>query len=153
MPRPDRKWLVPFAVFGASVACAQTPAPAPKLVEVESPGAARDHASAYRTDLVDVVLAPAKDPSKKDKVEYMVRMKKGEALTYAWDAGSAGDLWHEFHGHTPQTVTFYKKAGGTRHQGSLTAPFDGIHGWYFENRSDKPVTVKVRLSGFYALED
>ena len=67
------------------------------------------------------------------------------------EAPAGSDVWHEFHGHTPQTVTFYKKAAGVTHHGSLTAPFDGIHGWYFENRSKAPVTVRLRLSGFYEI--
>jgi hypothetical protein len=30
------------------------------------------------------------------------------------------------------------------------APFDGIHGWYFQNQSDKKVVVHLKLSGFFA---
>jgi hypothetical protein len=32
------------------------------------------------------------------------------------------------------------------------APFDGIHGWYFQNQSDKKVVVHLKLSGFYELD-
>jgi hypothetical protein len=31
------------------------------------------------------------------------------------------------------------------------APFEGIHGWYFQNQSDKALTVHLKLSGFYDL--
>ena len=48
-------------------------------------------------------------------------------------------------------MTFYKKAGGAAHHGSLAAPFDGIHGWYYENRTARPVTVRLKLSGYYEL--
>ena len=27
----------------------------------------------------------------------------------------------------------------------------GVHGWYFQNQSVKPVTVRLRLAGFYNL--
>jgi hypothetical protein len=29
------------------------------------------------------------------------------------------------------------------------APSTGIHGWFWENKSDKPVTLKVVSSGFF----
>jgi hypothetical protein len=31
----------------------------------------------------------------------------------------------------------------------LTAPFDGVHGWYLQNQSDHPVVVRLQLAGFY----
>jgi hypothetical protein len=49
------------------------------------------------------------------------------------------------------TVATYKQAFGLRQQGALTAPFDGIQGWQFSNSSERPVVVRLRLSGFYAL--
>ena len=33
--------------------------------------------------------------------------------------------------------------------GSYTAPFTGIHGWYWQNRTDKPVTLKLSATGFF----
>ena len=35
--------------------------------------------------------------------------------------------------------------------GTLTAPFSGIHGWYWENTTDQPVTVTLTTAGFYNL--
>jgi len=123
----------------------------PKLKEVDSPGAAIHRPGPFRSDVIRVPLKAAADPGKGHEVEYMVRMKTGDSLVYSWETAPGSDVWHEFHGHTPQTVTFYKKAGGTSHHGSLTAPFDGIHGWYFENRTKRPVSVRLRLSGYYEL--
>ena len=123
--------------------------PAPKYKEVESPGAAKALATTYRSDMTEIAVAPKGDPAGGDKLEFMVKMKSGDPMLYSWEAVDGGDFWHEFHGHTEEAVTFYQKAEGLKHQGSLSAPFDGIHGWYFENRSDKPVIVRLRLSGFY----
>lgn len=135
-----------------AVAAPLAAAPPSKYKEVESPGAARDAAGAYRSDTVDVLVAPANQAGGGDKLEYKLQMKAGDTLTYAWEAqGAGGVFWHEFHGHTGDTVTFYKKAEGTTHAGVLTAPFEGIHGWYFENRGPTPVVVRLRISGFYAL--
>jgi hypothetical protein len=33
----------------------------------------------------------------------------------------------------------------------LIAPWQGIHGWYWQNKSGAPVTVRLRMSGFYEL--
>ena len=33
--------------------------------------------------------------------------------------------------------------------GTMKAPFDGIHGWYLNNRSDRDVVVKLTASGFF----
>jgi hypothetical protein len=46
---------------------------------------------------------------------------------------------------------FYRKATGDREHGSLVAPFDGIHGWYYRNDTDMPIVVRLTVSGFYEL--
>jgi hypothetical protein len=125
------------------------PAPASPLKEIETPGAAKDATTDFRADTADVVLQPA--GSQGDRLEYKVRMKAGDTLTYAWDAEGAKALWHEFHGHTDEAVSFYKKAEGAAHKGVLVAPFDGIHGWYFENRAPTQVVIRLRMGGFYEL--
>jgi hypothetical protein len=35
--------------------------------------------------------------------------------------------------------------------GTLTAPFPGIHVWYWENTTNRPVTVTLQTAGFYNL--
>lgn len=119
------------------------------LKEIASPGAAKDHATAYRQDMTEIAVAAKGDAAGGDKLEHMIRIKAGDHINYTWEVLEGGDFWHEFHGHTADAVTFYKKAGGAAHQGSLVAPFDGEHGWYFENRADKPVILRIRTSGFY----
>ena len=34
-------------------------------------------------------------------------------------------------------------------QGTLTADFDGLHGWYWQNAGDQPVTLTLRTGGDY----
>lgn len=127
------------------------PASAQPLQEIESPGAAKHQASAFRTDTVEVMLLPAKDGRRRNEIEYAVRMKAGDVLVYTVSSPGAPDVYQEFHGHTAEKVTFYKKAAGVVHHGSLVAPFDGIHGWYFDNKGDKNAKVVMNLSGFYEL--
>ena len=45
--------------------------------------------------------------------------------------------------------TFDKQDGKTTASGTLTAPFSGIHGWYWANATAAPVTVTLFAAGFY----
>lgn len=47
------------------------------------------------------------------------------------------------------TVAEYRKESGVSDKGTLTAPLDGIHGWYFLNTAEGPVRVKLRMTGFF----
>lgn len=62
----------------------------------------------------------------------------------------------DMHGETPPTpevkVVTYQKGTGVASNGSVVAPFDGIHGWYLQNQAERPVTVRLELSGFWSLE-
>jgi hypothetical protein len=155
--------LVLFGLCATSAAvAAQTssaptsPAPPPAWNEVPPPaGSFREQPAIYRTDTVDVPVKPAGG-----SIEYMVRMRGGAALVYSWQAVEIAEpakLTSEFHGHTDRapgttgTLVFYRKATGDREQGSLLAPFDGTHGWYFKNDTDRPVTVRITLAGFYEI--
>ena len=114
----------------------------------------------FRSEIVDILLAPStKESAGKEEVEYKVHLEKGASVVYSWDVSDIDepeDFYTEFHGHTvtankAMTVAYYRKATGTSDNGTLTAPFAGVHGWYFQNQSIKPVTVRLRLSGFYTL--
>lgn len=90
-------------------------------------------------------------------LEYKLGLNEGESITYRWtvEMDEPELLTAEFHGHThregdePGTVMFYKIHQDGEEVGTLVAPFDGIHGWYFDNRSTQDVTVKLRVAGFY----
>ena len=108
----------------------------------------------WRTDTIDVPVPAGKG------LEYKLTMKKGEGLVYSVRYGRLADpalMLTEFHGHTKQVdgvgdLMFYSKTGGTPESGVFTAPWDGIHGWYFKNDSPKDVVVTLELAGFYALQ-
>jgi hypothetical protein len=109
---------------------------------------------------VEIPLGDFLAGADQSELEYKVRMQKDATLIYSWEVvGTAEprDFRYDQHGHTtpapgqPMTVATYKQAFGLRQQGALTAPFDGIQGWQFSNSSERPVVVRLRLSGFYAL--
>jgi hypothetical protein len=114
----------------------------------------RTCAAPYRTDVIDVPIRG------NGELEYMIQMKGGETVVYSWEVPGIGDpqsFYTEFHGHTeaasgqPGDLMFYAKASGAKASGSLIAPWQGIHGWYWQNKHAAPVTVRLRLAGFYEL--
>ena len=84
--------------------------------------------------------------------EIKASMRKGEQFVYSW-VSTGGKVDFDMHGERPnagEEFTSYwldKQLGAA--QGSFTAPFDGSHGWYWSNPGDKPVTIKVKVSGFH----
>ena len=108
---------------------------------------------------VEIPLGPGGDPAGKDQLEYKVRLPKGGAILYRWEAvgaRQADEFYAEFHGHTEgkgeaMTVAEYRKESEVANSGALTAPFAGIHGWYFLNTSEKPVTVRLKVVGFFTV--
>ena len=139
---------------------------APKEVLVESGAAAGSPAlrqpGVFRTDDFEIPLAADGDEARRNALEFKVRMPKGGSLIYSWRTEGlavAEDLMFDFHGHTeaadakggPVSVADYEKGSGLAANGSLTAPIQGIHGWYFRNRSGAPIKIRMRLSGFYEL--
>jgi hypothetical protein len=90
----------------------------------------------------------------KEGFEYKYRLDKGEALLYSWTASAPMNT--EFHaepdgGPRGYAQTYEKKDGMTAASGTLTAPFSGIHGWYWENTTDQPQTVTLTTAGYYNL--
>ena len=88
------------------------------------------------------------------QIEFKYQIRKGANLVYAWQ--SSGKVKYEFHGEpnagpsgTYQSYAKDDKVGVESGNGSFTAPFSGIHGWYWENATDKPVTIQLLSSGFY----
>lgn len=138
-------------------------APTQITVDTQAAGgpSAREEPAAYRTDTFEIQLAPDGDQSRKNALEFKVSMHQGAVLLYSWRAEGLSipeDLMFDFHGHTAAaaaqgevSVATYKRASGAEANGSLVAPIDGIHGWYFRNRSDKPVRIRVQLAGYYDL--
>lgn len=102
----------------------------------------------FRTDQLQVTLAWGED------LEIKATMRKGESLVFSWES-SGGPVNVDMHGEPLSAEngapTSYAKAEDQlRAHGTFRAPFDGKHGWYWENYNDNPVTITVRTSGFYS---
>ena len=86
-----------------------------------------------------------------DGVEFNYQMVKGGSMVYSWKA--TGDVVWDFHGEPkgskPGFAESYEMGEGTSGNGGFIAPSDGIHGWFWENQSDKPITVTLTTAGHY----
>src|SRR5688500_7705880 len=104
--------------------------------------------SPFKSETVDFPIAPGQG------MEYKYRLDKGESLLYSWKA--TGPVNVEFHAEpdgAPRgyAQTYEKTDRQTAASGTLTAPFPGIHGWYWENTTDQPITVTLTSAGYYNL--
>jgi hypothetical protein len=109
----------------------------------------RNQDARYKVDSRKIELKPG------GKLEFKYQMRKGANLVYAWE--STGKVKYEFHGEpnagpsgTYQSYAIDNAEGVDRRYGSFTAPFSGIHGWYWENASQSPVTIQLLSAGFYS---
>jgi hypothetical protein len=116
---------------------------------------ARTYPAGYRSDVIDVPIK-----GNNGELEYMIRMQAGDTVVYSWEVPGLGNpqaFNTEFHGHTDAApgqggdLMFYQKGAGAKASGALIAPWPGIHGWYWQNKSEGPVTVRLRMAGFYEL--
>lgn len=89
-----------------------------------------------------------------DGLEYKFHLMKGAAIEYSWVTDGA-KLYFDFHGEPQGDKTGYfksfKESTDNQSSGSLTAPFEGSHGWYWENKTRSPVTILLNTKGSYRI--
>lgn len=122
-------------------AIATTVETTPAEAEVPAPAiAAQKHE-------MSITLAPNQG------AEIKLEMRKGAKVSYFWTA-NGGQVNYDTHGdpyNAPRE--FYHGYGKGRatpeDKGVLEAAFDGKHGWFWRNRTDKQVTVTLQTEGDY----
>jgi hypothetical protein len=108
-------------------------------------GAVALYPDEYKVDSREFVLGPY------EYVEYKYHLAKGAQMLFSWSA--TAEVVHDFHGDpdgAPASAAQSFDKGPMRGaDGSFTAPFSGIHGWYWENPGGDTIEVTVTTSGFY----
>ena len=104
-------------------------------------------ATAWREDEMTITLPPHSGQ------EIKAHMAAGDSFVFRWQA-LGGPVKAEMHGEKLHAAEgdftdYWKELSMTGGQGNFTAPFEGIHGWYFRNKGEKPVQVTVKTVGFY----
>lgn len=107
----------------------------------------------FKTDSRVIKLPPGSG------TEIKYNMKKGAGLIYSWTASAP--VMFEFHGEPDKKpegkggTDYYEsyelddKKGVDQSHGTFLAPSTGIHGWFWENRTENVVTVTLVSAGFY----
>lgn len=104
--------------------------------------------AAVRSDETIVTLKPG------EGTEVKMVMVKGATVHYEWKT-DGGLVNHDTHGDPANgpanTFHRYKKEKQVSgHSGEFEAVFDGNHGWFWRNRSDKEVRIILKTNGAYS---
>jgi hypothetical protein len=100
----------------------------------------------YKLDSTEFELGPY------EFLEYKYRIEKGGAMIFSWQA--TGPVMYDFHsepdGAPEGYAQSFDKQQTSQAHGTYTAPFSGIHGWFWENPGSKTVRITLTSAGFYS---
>lgn len=105
-----------------------------------------EETSAYHHDTAEFPLAPF------ESVEYKYYLAAGQAMVYSWQA--EGEVVYDFHseeeGTDPEDAVSFSVGRSAAEHGTYVAPYSGIHGWFWENRTQRDLVVRVATSGYFS---
>lgn len=113
-----------------------------------APAAAPSPAAPATAQTAEVKITLAPDEGREVKAD----MRAGDRITYAWSTGGPEvrfELHGEEHGAPADQYSSYEKGSSAGEKGEFQAPFDGMHGWYWRNRTAAPVTITVTATGTF----
>jgi hypothetical protein len=88
------------------------------------------------------------------ETEVKTVLRTNKVIVYHWQS-EGGPVYCDLHGHDPAAGSEFfvryreDQEGATDVTGSLVAPFDGEHGWYWLNINETPVTITLTVTGFF----
>ncbi len=133
----------PMGVAVAPAEAHEAPAAVDSPVSPSAATPTEDEEGAWRDETV-VEIAPD------EAAEFKLLMKADEHADYAWTTDGGG-LNFNAHGHGGgQSITYSKGRGAKDDAGTLSAPFDGHHGWFWRNRTQDTVSLTLRTRGQYS---
>jgi hypothetical protein len=94
-------------------------------------------------DEVSYTLAPT------EGVEVKLVMEAGAVAEFYWTANGAV-VFYDTHGDGDSSISYEKGRGVADQTGTLTAAFNGNHGWFWRNRTEAPVTITLFVRGDYS---
>jgi len=101
----------------------------------------------YHTQSIELPLLPHQG------AEIKAVMAAGQSFVFEWVAEGA-PVYVDMHGQPPDAdehtfTSYWIEEAQQKASGNFRAPFEGSHGWYWENRSELPVTIRLKVSGFF----
>jgi hypothetical protein len=113
-------------------------------------GVMHAHPRKHRTVRIEINVKP------REELEYKALLAVGEPLLYSWTTQGGGPVYYEFHGEPTEgdwPKDYFRSyeivPSSETANGSFVAPFTGMHGWYWRNLSDQPLTIVLEVSGYF----
>ena len=105
-------------------------------------------AVANRTDRKEITLEPG------EAAEIKLSARKGVSIAFSWSV-AGGVVNYDTHGDPlVKRRGFYHGYGKGKasdgQEGAIITAFDGTHGWYWRNRSERRVVITLQTSGAYS---
>ena len=126
--------------------CADADVPKPKAIHAPAP---KERYDVREDTYIKVIVKAGK------VIEYKFMILKYGKTKYEWSTAGV-ILYSDIHGEVllenlPKEEWFesYTEVYSNNVVGTLTAPFAGIHGWYFRNKNEEDVVVTIKLKGEY----
>ena len=120
-------------------------AAAPATISAAEGGPVFPQFAEYRVDTREFTIPAGKG------MEFKYELDKGATMIYSWRASNYVDF--DFHtepeGKPSSASDSFEKGEAVQKRGGYTAPYNGIHGWYWENKTDRDVTLTLTTAGFY----
>jgi len=84
-----------------------------------------------------------------ESIELKYELAQGAPMIFSWRA--SGPLDYDMHGHPyeggEEMTESFAITDGTSQTAAYVAPFTGIHGWFWQNRTFEPVTLTLDATG------
>ena len=101
----------------------------------------------FKTDTVTIRLKPG------EAAEIKLLMMQDATVSFSWFADAPINF--DSHGEPVIPIKGFYHGYGTgrgisKDKGILKAAFDGGHGWFWRNRTEKTVTLTLKTEGFYS---
>jgi hypothetical protein len=149
--------LTGLAASGAGAAAAPATAGEAAGPVIEAPtikGVFVAQPAHYKVDSREIKLESG------EGIEIKYHMEKGAGMVYSWTVSPSEKVFYEFHGEPDvkpanagedyfESYDKDDQVGKTQSNGAFTAPSTGIHGWFWENQTGVPVTIKLMTAGYY----
>jgi hypothetical protein len=143
------RWLGLTEIASPSLRPVEAVRPAGAVLAPVQNGPLGEYPAAFKFDVFEIALGPY------EYVEYKYRLEQGATMLYSWTA--TAPLLQDFHGEREGAASggapieeSFDKQDRRQASGSLTAPFSGIHGWYWENPGGETITIRLTTAGFYS---
>ena len=130
---------------GGSAGIPASPIPVYAPMAAKPGGPLQPRPGGYKVDAIDFLLVPGQS------MEYKYTLDKGATMIYSWKAD--GVIKFDFHtvpdGKPISASERFQAAEVMEASGVYVAPYPGLHGWWWENSTDKDVMIRVNTAGFY----